>query len=563
MSKRLSRTFSVVLVCAMLMTLVVSVTRAQDAKKVLTTGINMTSGDPNSLDPQLAQDNKEITVINELFVGLTTINEVTSAVEPGLAESWKVSDDGLTYTFTLRKNIPWVRYNAETDKVEQLKDADGKELFVTAKDVAYGMTRSLDPAQADPYAYVLAPTIKGGSEFNGGKGKAEDLGIKVVDDYTLEITSPSQLAFALSIYGLWMARPVLQSVVEEAGTAWTEPENTATYGPFALKEWKHQESITLVKNPFWPGTDANPQAKLDELVVRFLDDTTQLSEYEAGTMDVIDVPQAELDRIKADPTLSKEYSNGTQNCSYYYGFNVQKPPFDNVHIRLAFSYAIDRQSIVDNVTKAGQIPARWLTRPGNTAAPSLEKNPNLGVGFDTAKAKEELAAGLKDLGLNSAADLPAITLVFGNTTQHQAIAQAVQQMWKDTLGVEVQLSALDNTTYFTTQQQDAGQIHRSGWCADYPDANSYLYDVMRSDSSQNYGHFNDSAFDKLVDDARTVQDPDKRADLYAQAEDILVSKDGGIAPIYWYVTRQLTKPSVERTYSVTGLETYEKWDIKS
>jgi oligopeptide transport system substrate-binding protein len=560
MSKKLGRILGLALVCALLLTLMVGAVRAQDIKRIIS-GVNMTNGDPNSLDPQVAQDVKEIQIINELTIGLTTIDEVTSEVKPGIAESWTVSDDGLVYTFKLLKNVAWVRYNAASGKVEQLTDKDGKPLFVTAGDIAFGMTRSLDPKQADPYAYVLAPVIKGGVDFNGGKGDASQLGLKVIDDATLEITAPEKLAFALSIYGLWMARPVLKSVIDEYGATWTEPENTATYGPFALKEWKRQESVTFIKNPFWPGTAANPQSKLDEVVLRFLDAETQLPEYEAGTMDAIDGPQDQLDRIKADPVLSKEYSNGTQNCTYYYGFNFKKPPFDNVHIRKAFSYAIDRQSIVDNVTKAGQIPARWLSRPGHTAAPTLEKFPNLGISFDAAKAKAELELGLKDLGLKAASELPAVTLTFGNTPAHTQIAQAIQQMWKDTLGVDVQLAALDNTTYFTTQQQDAGPIHRSAWCSDYNDASSFLYDVMRSDSSQNYGKYVNPEFDKLIDAARSESDLAKRVELYSKAEDLLNLQDAGIAPIYWYVTRQLTKPYVERTYSVIGLEAYEKWDI--
>jgi len=297
------------------------------------------------------------------------------------------------------------------------------------------------------------------------------------------------------------------------------------------------------------------------VVVRFLDDATQLPEYEACTMDAISVPPAEVERVKADATLNAEYSVGPQNCTYYYGFNFEKPPFDNVHIRKAFSLAIDRQSIVDNVTKAGQIPARWFSRPGHTAAPTLEEFPNLGIGFDAEAAKSELELGLKDLGLASAAELPPITLVFGNTTTHTAIAQAIQQMWADTLGINVELSALDTTTYFVTQQQDAGQIHRSGWCSDYNDANSFLYDVMRSDSSQNYGHFNSPEFDRLVDEARVLADPAKRLEDYVKAEDILVNQVVGMAPIYWYVNSQLTKPYVERTYSVEGHENYTTWDV--
>jgi oligopeptide transport system substrate-binding protein len=553
------RLIGVMIVVIMLSALVFGV-KAQEPK-ILVTGIDMTNGDPNSLDPQLAQDNKEITIINHLFIGLTSLDTLTAKTMPGLASGWEVSEDGLTYTFKLMQNVPWVRYNAESGQVEQIMDDSGNPRYVTANDVVYAWKRSLDPAQADPYAYVLAPYVSGGSAFNSGEGSADDVGITALDDYTVEVKAPVRAAFALTIYGLWMARPVPQWAIEDAGTAWTEPENIATFGPYAFKEWAHEESATLIKNPFWPGTEAVPQAKIDEVVIKFLDAETQLPEYEAGTMDATEVPPDQLERVKADPVMGPEYSVTPGNCTYYYGFNTQKPPFDNVHIRRAFSYAIDRQSIVDNVTKAGQIPARWLTVPGHAAAASLETNPDLGVSFDPNKAKEELQLGLTDLGLAGATDLPAMTLAFGNTPTHTKIAQAIQQMWADTLGVTVELAALDTTTYFVTQQQDAAQIHRTGWCSDYPDANSFLYDVMRSDSTQNYGHFANAEFDQLVDDAQVAVEPAKRAEDYARAEEILTVEDAGIAPLYWYVRSQLTKPYVERTKSLTGNENYATWDI--
>jgi len=556
-----SRNFARFLTIAVLLMALtaVSMVHAQD-KKILVTGINMTNGDPEGIDPGLSQDSKQIQILDELYVGLTRLDEVSLEVRPGLAESWTVSDDGKVFTFKLRKEIPWVRYNADTDAVEELKDDAGNVRYVTANDLVYAWKRNFDPATASPYVYVLAPYVTGGADF---KGPDSELGVKAVDDYTVEITSPVVAgSFVLNIYGMWFSRPLLQSVIDEGGTSWTEPENTATYGPFALKEWKHDESLTLIKNPFWPDTEAVPQPKIDEVVLKFLDDTTQLPEYEAGTMSGIEVPADQIDRIKADATLSKEYSNGVQNTTYYYGFNVTKPPFDNVHIRRAFSYAIDRQSIVDNITKAGEIPARWYTHPANVGAPSLEKNPTFGVGYDPDQAKAELALGLKDLGLTSVDGLPSITLAFGNTPRHNAVAQAVQQMWQDNLGIKVELAAMDTTTYFSVQREDANQIFRSGWNADYPDANNWLNETMHTGVAQNYGKFSNPEFDKLVEEAASLLDNDKRAELYAKAEDILVKEDAAIAPLYWYVTKQLTKPNVERTHSIIGTEFYEKWDIK-
>lgn len=556
---KFTRFVVVAMALAMLLAVVVGGATAQGTK-TLVTGINMTNGDPETLDPGLAQDTKEVQIINELFIGMTVLDETTSEVRPGIASSWDVSPDGMTYTFHLIKGIPWVHYNATSGAVEQLKDDSGNPRVVTANDIVYAWKRNLDPATASPYTYVVAPYVVGGEDFQAGKGTADGLGIKALDDNTVQITSPKPGAFLANIYGMWFNRPLPQWAIEDAGTAWTEPENIATYGPFAFKEWKHDESATLVKNPFWPGTKDTPQPKLDEVVIRFLDAETQFPEYQAGTMVAIELPPAQIDAVKADATLSKERSNGTQDCTYYYGFNNTKAPFDNAHMRLAFSYAIDRQSIVDNVTKGGQIPARWYTRPGNTGAPAMDAK--LGIGFDPQKAKDELALAMKDMNITDVKDIPHITLAFGNTPTHNAIAQAIAKMWQDNLGIQVGLSALDTTTYFSVQREDSNQIFRAGWCADYPDANNWLNETMHTGVAQNYGKFSNPDFDKLVEQAAVESDPAKRADMYAQAEDILVSKDAGIAPIYWYVTNQLTKPTVERTYSQTGAEVYEKWDLK-
>lgn len=546
-------------VCVMLMALIVGV-QAQDGK-VLITGLNMVGGDPdNGLDLSLSSTVQSIQILDELYIGLTHLDEITADVTPGMASDWTISDDGLVYTFNLMPNVPWVRYNADTGAVEEAKDDSGNVRYVTANDFIYGITRTLDPANASDYAYVLAPYIVGGTEFNSGNGSADALGLKAIDDYTLEITAPEAVGFALNIYGLWMARAQPAWVIEEFGDRWVEAENRQSYGPFVMSEWNHDQDITLVKNPFWVGTEAIPQPKLDAVVFRLIDDTAQFAEYQAGTMHAATTPSPEIDRIKADPVMSEEYYAGFESCSIYYGFNVAKEPFTNAHMRRAFSLAIDRESLMANVTRDGRLPARWYTRPGVGAAPTLETYPDLGISYDPEAAKAELQMALDEMGI-TLNQIPTITLAFGDTEYNGRIAQAVQQMWDQTLGIEVQLSALETTTYYDVIDEDAPQVFRAGWCYDYPDANNYLYETMRSDSAFNYAGFNNAEFDQLVDEARLSTDPDARLANYARAEEILVSEVAAIAPLYWHVTRQIVKSDVVRTYSVIGLERYEKWDL--
>lgn len=556
---RLARVTALTLALVMVLPLVGSVA-AQDEGKTLI--IALGPGDPRSIDPQQGINVRDLTLINLLFPGLTVLDEVTREVQPGLAESWEISEDGLVYTFKLVEEIPWVRYNAEAGEVDAVLDPDGNPRYVTAHDVVFGWLRALNPETASPAAYILAPYITGGEAFNAGEGSAEDVGIKAIDDYTFEVTAPEKVGFALGIYGLLNARPVPEWSIDEAGTVWIEPENINSYGPFALKEWAHEESMTFVKNPFWPGTESISQPKLDTVVVRFLDEVVALREYEAGAIDVASaVPADQLDRIRADETLSQELTIISGLCSQAWGFHTEKPPFDNVHIRRAFSYAVDRQSLVDNITKGGEIPAPWFTPPSISMAPTLEDNPDLGIHFDPDKAMEELQLGLEELGLTSVDELPSITVVFGNTPALSATGQALQQMWANTLGVQVELSALDTTTYWSTMMEDAGQIHRAGWCPDYNDANNYLRDVMHSESIYNYGHWNSPEFDALVDEARVLDDPDRRRELYAQIENLMIVEEAAIIPLYWPAYPSLTKPYVERTYEVTGVQAFWKWDV--
>ena len=532
---------------------------AQDGGKTLITAYGV--GDPHSIDPQLGIDTRDATLFVQLFPGLTWLNEETRVVDLAMAASYDVSEDGTVYTFHLLEDVPWVRYNADSGEVEQLMDAEGNPRYVTASDFVYGFTRALDPATASPGSYMLAPYITGATEFNAGEGSAEDLGLQALDDYTFEITSPEAVGYVLGIYGLGLARPTPAWAIEESGDVWTEPENIATYGPFALKDWAHEESITFIKNPYWPGSAGVSQTNLDELTVRFMDNPVQLREYEAGNIDVIFAPISELDRLRADETLNAELSIVAGLCSQAWGFNTQKAPFDNAHIRRAFSYAVDRQTLVDYVTKGGEIPARWYTPPSISMAPTLEDNPELGIEFNPEIAQEELALGLEELGVESAGDLPSVTVVFGNTETLSLTAQALQVMWEETLGIRVELSGLDTTTYWSTLEEDAGQIFRAGWCPDYNDANNYLRDVMRSDSIYNYGRWENEAFDQLVDEARLLTDDSERQALYAEAEQLMVVDEAATMPLYWPITATMTKPYVSRTYSTTGFEAYWKWDI--
>ena len=519
--------------------------------------------DPKSIDPQRAVDARDMELSMQLLPGLVLPNTETNEIMPGMAKSWEISPDGLVYTFHLLEKVPWVRYNPDTKAVEQVKDKDGNVRYVTAKDFVYAYLRAINPETGANQGYQLAAYIVGGSDYNNKKGPADKVAIKAVDDYTFQVTTPEKVGYTLGIFATIHARAVPQWDIEANGDAWTDPKNVNTFGPLALKEWVHESSMTMVKNPFWPGSKGIQPAKLDQVTIRFIDLPTGLTEFEAGNMDVTQIASDQVVRVKADPKLGPQLKIVPGQCTQAWGFNVNKAPFNNVHIRRAFNFAVDRVSLVKDVLGGGEIPAIFFTPPSISLAPSaLPEYADLGAKmFDPEKAKQELALGLKDLGLASADKLPSITVEHGTSAQLSAVAQALQAMWQKTLGVKVQLSQIDNKVYWGKQGKDAGQIHRAGWCPDYNDTNNYLLDVYRSDSGNNFGKWTNPQFDKLVDQARVETDLATRLKLYTQAEQILNIEDAGTMTLYYPVTAWLTKSNIKRTYTILGNDYYWDWDI--
>jgi oligopeptide transport system substrate-binding protein len=532
--------------------------------------------EPPTADPALASDTTSVDLFTNLFVGLTFQDEVGN-VEPYLATEWESGEDAdgnQTWTFKLRDDIAWVNYDPISGETTQEVDEEGNPRFVTAQDVAYGTKRTIDPATASDYGYVLYG-IKNAQAINEGSEEftLDDLGVSALDDTTVQFTLESPAPWFPAIASMWITSPQPQWVIEgDLGDKWTEAGIIVTNGPYVMESWIHGGELNLVKNPLWINADDVQIERVEGVMI--VEASTAFALYENNELDTVGVPLPEIDRVKADPTLSAEFVNAPDACTYYYGFTGTKPPMDDVRVRTAFSQAIDRQSLIDNVTKGGQIPATSFAPPGIFGAPEPG---TVGLGSDPEAAKAALQAYLDEMGM-TIEDFNAldITLMHNTSEGHARIAAAIQQMWKDTLGVDVKVENQEWKVYLDTIQkvtpvEDMAHIWRLGWCADYADENNWVHEVFNADAGANRlrrncedpncGSATMSKFDELTYAAQIEEDPAKRAEIYAEAEAILAGEEVAYAPIYHYTIVQVTKPWLTRNYPLIGGNDFFNWVI--
>lgn len=531
-----------------------------DEPKVLT--VLDGQADVASIDPSKLEDTAAQQAALMIFGGLTTTNEETRELLPNLAESWELSDDGTVYTFHIQKGIPWVKYDLASDQVVKTDHE------VTANDLYYAFMRTMNPETASPYGYQGAQSIKGAADYNNGTADASTVGVKVLDDYTLQIEFNYPAAYNISIASMCMHYAEPSWIIEEFGDKWTDIENLASFGPFTLKEWIHDDRMVFVKNPFFPGTGGVSPAKVDELVFLFRDNAAGMAEYEAGNVDWIEVSPADIERVQSDPILSAEFSSSDRACTEYYLLNCMAEFTDNVNFRKALSYSVNREDIVLYVTKSGETPAKMMLHPSLTAAPNEDEL--AGPTYDPEFARECLAKFLEEEGIK--AEDVTITLAFNSNDKARSVAEAVQQMWKEELGINVNIEGMESKVYWATlDTPDMAQVARIGWCPDFFDSTEFIRDAFRSGNMNNevdengnpYGgvRWYNKEFDDLVDAAARETDNAKRVEMYTRAETIIGQEDVVFIPLYHYSYVALTKPYITRTFAVSGIQAYQNWDV--
>ncbi len=523
--------------------------------------------EPPTVDPALATDTTSVELDKQMFLGLTQLHPDTVEPVPQLATSWEVSEDGLTYTFHMRDDAVWVKWDAAKGEVVQDVDDEGNPRIVTAHDVVYGVKRTLNPETGSDYAYVLY-IIKGGEELNTAEEVTDELlegvGVRALDDFTVEFTLHTSAPYFPAIASMWVARPQPQWAIEKYGDRWIEPGFIVTNGPYVMTEWVHGASLTLVKNPFWYGW-TDPDYRVGDYTVGNIERieyvmvteaSTAFAMYENNELDMTGVPLPDIDRVKADPVLSKELSIQPILCTYYYGFTMTKPPVDNVLVRKALSAAIDRKTLVETVTKGGQIPANTFAPEGifgNAAG-----DPDIAPWALDYEMGKELAKGwMAEAGYPDGEGLDII-LMHNVSEAHARIAQAIQAMWQELFPkAKFTIETQEWKVYLQTLQketpvEDMPHVYRLGWCADYPDQNNWVHEVFHAEEGANRPRATPSRFEELTKEAQLTTDPEKRKELYKQTEKILIEEEARIAPIYYYTEVVVTKPWVTARYDKAG-----------
>lgn len=470
-----------------------------------------------SLDPHKTEGVPESHVIRDLLEGLVNQDSQGNTI-PGVALSWETTDNKL-FTFHLRKDAKW---------------SNGDP--VTAEDFVYSFKRVVDPATASPYAWYLEMTnMVNAKEIIEGTADKETLGVKAIDPYTLQVTLTTAVPYFVKMMGHTTVKPVHKASIEKFGDKWTKPENFVGNGAFTIANWVVNERIELVpNNNYWD----NAHTVLTK--VTFLPIENQVSEmnrFLSGEIDITnELPNEHYKRLAKDHAESVSIPGNL--CSYYYGFNNAKAPFNDVRVRKALSYAIDRNVITKFLLGQGQKPAYFLT-PEIVAGfhPQMPAYGKLTQKQRVQEAKDLLS----EAGFNKQKPLK-FTLLYNTSENHKKIAAAIQSMWKKSLGVDVQLENQEWKTYLDTRRQGDFDVTRAGWCGDYNEASSFL-SLMQSNNSSNDPKYKSAEYDQIMNKALLSTDDQERNALYAEAE-VLLAKDMPIAPIYQYVKARLVNPHV-------------------
>jgi len=470
-----------------------------------------------SIDPHKTQGVPESNVIRDLLEGLVNQDADGNTI-PGVAESWETTDNK-TFTFHLRKDAKW---------------SNGDP--VTAEDFVYSFQRAVDPATASPYSWYLdMTTMVNASDIIAGKKDKSTLGVKAIDAHTFEVKLSSSVPYFVMMMGHTTMKPVHKATVEKYGDQWTKPENFVGNGAFVMSKWVVNERIEMTPNQYYWDNAKTVLTKVTYLPLENY--VAEMNRFLAGEIDMTyELPNEHFKRLQKEHPESLAIKGDL--CTYYYSLNTHKAPFDDVRVRKAVSYAIDRNVITKFLLGKGEKPAYGLT-PEIVANfdPELPEYAKLSQKERDAKAK----ALLEEAGYNQANPLK-FSLLYNTSENHKKLAVAIGSMWKKTLGIEVSLENQEWKTYLETKNQGNFQAARASWCGDYNEASTFT-SLMEGQNTTGGVHYKSDAYDKLTKQAVETTSDTERKELY-YAQEKLLAKDMPIIPVYQYVKARLLNPHV-------------------
>jgi len=481
--------------------------------------LNLLGSDPTTLDPAVSTETTSAGYIMQIYSGLLKLDDNMEPVPDIAAEMPEVSADGLTYTFKLRKDV---------------KFHDGKE--VTAADFKYSWERASDPATRSQTAPTYLGDIVGVYEML--LSQADEIsGVKVIDDYTLQVTIDTPKSYFLYKMTYPTTFVVEESNVRKGSDWWYNPVGT---GPFKLAQWVETQSLTLVRNDNYYGE----KAKLQEVDYQFYSGLS-IDLYETGEIDVAGVSTIYKDKVfdPAGPFYADTLVSSSLGV-YYIGFNCAKPPFDDPDIRKAFAMAVDKDKIISLIYRDMVQKADGLLPPD---MPGYNENIS-GLSYNVEKAKELIASS----SYGSAANLPEITFTtYGYGGSIGSAVEAMIYQWKENLGIEVKVRQLEPEYYFYNTGTEIDNLFDMGWSADYPHPQDFLDILFSTGSGYNYGGYSSAEFDSLIRQGNTTLDDQESFNYYQQAEQILVN-EAGFIPLTFSMDYILVKPYVNG-YKINAL----------
>jgi oligopeptide transport system substrate-binding protein len=474
--------------------------------------------EPDSLDPHKAQGQWENNIVGDMFIGLMTEDAAGNAV-PGACESYTASPDGLTYRFKIRDHA-W---------------SDGVK--VTAHDYVYSFRRIADPKFAAQYVSILYP-IKNMQAVSTGRMPLDALGVRAVDDGTLEIEFHFQVPYIAQLLTHFTTFAVPKHVVEKYGSEWLKPENIAVNGPYILQQWIPNDHVRLKKNPRF--YDAQ-NAKIETVTFYPTQDSeAALKRVRGGDFDILtdSLPPQKIDWLRQN--MAKELRLSPFILSQYVQFNMTRKPFDDIRVRTALSLAIDRETLCGRVQRAGEQPAYCLVPPGLPGYPDQAR-----ASFHTTPMHariEKAKALLAEAGYGPGNPL-SFDYAMTMTTEIKLISIALQDMWRQ-VGVIARLTPSETQVHYAVLRKHDFDVAWAGWVADYRDPKNYLFLFQSTTPDMNYGVYTNPRYDALVAQSDNLRDAGPRAQVLQQAEQTLLD-DVAIAPVYFGVTRDLVSTQVK------------------